>query len=296
MGVIYDSLLSGDSDRCHVRLIIDGPDPGNSAQDSKIEGVFEFITTSENGPGISVVPINFVLETIHGSQIAFLRSLRNAFITYPGAVSIGDGKPDFRIGPAVELNVDTIKIGSRSLTVGGPTVLQPEEEDDDSVILQALTCLAPLLSDRPNVFREQGFFVRWANSRQFPWSEFPLPDMEDDPDDNEHLTPVYHRFKAIARTFRSHGRGQLARTNQKIDDDRVTRGPVGQALIRQLIADGILLLEGQRYFWIPGSADSLLGVSWQHIRQGQIPDTLKGYLVRFINGHEYLFGTTTDNR
>ena len=295
LGIIYDSLLSGDSERCHLRLIIDGPEPSDLVEGSKIEGVFEFIMTEEHGPNVWVYPVNFVIDTSHGYEIAFLRILRNAFITYPGSVTIGDGKPDFRIGPAVELHVDTLKIGSQSLTVGGPTVLRPEEEEDDSVILQASTCATPVMTDRPNVYGNQGFFVKWPDSRRFPWWEYPLPDIEDDPDSNEYLTPVYHRFKAIARTFRSHGRGQLARTNQKIDDERVTRGPVGEALLRQLIEDGILVLDGQRYFWIPSRADTLLGVSWQHIRQGQIPDALKGYLVRFINSHGLLFETASSN-
>ena len=72
-----------------------------------------------------------------------------------------------------------------------------------------------------------------------------LPDLEDGPGEIEHLTPVYHRFKAIARTFRSHGRGQLARINQKIDDWRVMKGPVGEQLLKQLIDDGIVQLRGR---------------------------------------------------
>ena len=138
-----------------------------------IEGVFEFVASDQGDEEAALYPIDFVLDITGSPNLSFSRSLRNAFITFPGSVSIGDQRPDFRIGPAVEMHIQSLRIGSQSLTVGGPTVLRLDEKDDDSVIIEAAICDAPFLTGRPNVYEKQDFFVRWEGSQRFPWREYP---------------------------------------------------------------------------------------------------------------------------
>jgi hypothetical protein len=92
------------------------------------------------------------------------------------------------------------------------------------------------------------------------------------------LRQKYLRLKRILVEFRSHGRGSLARYKGKIEDDRVLRNPTGHAVLRQLLADKILTLEGNHYFLQPKGVSQHLGVSWVDLKNGQISDKLIGYL------------------
>ena len=102
---------------------------------------------------------------------------------------------------------------------------------------------------------------------------------------------VYRRFKRIAVEFRSHSRGGLARTKQKIDNGRVLQGRLGQALLQTLMEDEILILRdgGNRYYWNSETADELLGVTWLDLRQWANPPTLQAYLSKFIRLNPDLF-------
>ena len=108
-------------------------------------------------------------------------------------------------------------------------------------------------------------------------------------EDKKDLADVYRRFKRIVTTFKSNGRGSLARTRLKIEHHRVLQGTMGRELLQQLLGDEILMLSQGRYYWNAGRADELLGVSWQDLRKGKVPALLAEYLRGFVRRHPELF-------
>ena len=143
----------------------------------------------------------------------------------------------------------------------------------------------------PTVYDEGKFYVSWPASQQYPWTKYAVELFQENFDDNEDLASSYRRFKRIATTLRSHGRGTLARTRRKVEHQRVLQGILGQALLDQLKKDGILTLGdgGARYFWDPKRAADLLEVSWQDLRKWTIPSRLQKYLLDFIRENPGLF-------
>ena len=168
--------------------------------------------------------------------------------------------------------------------------MRPDEQEDDSVILETRLCESLSLINRPTIYGNGRFLVSWPGAEQYPWTEFRAVG-SDDIDDDESLLKVYKRFRRIAREFRSHGKNGLARIRVKIDNQRIMRGDLERKLVRQLVTDKILDLRegGQRYFWLTENAGLLLGVSWQDLKKGEIPQSLKDYLRGFIQNNPELF-------
>lgn len=295
LGILYDSLLSSESTQSYVRLNIDGPEPGASGlqEIETVEGEFEFLqdTIDQN---TSTPPSRFSIEITSDTVISFTRSLRDAFITVPCIVELlGGSTQEFKIGPAVQINANTIRINSEVLIVGGKTRLRPLEEDVSAVILEAQTCDSTVIQ-RPtipdNTIR---LVVMWPGSEAFPWTNFRRESSYPNFSDNQRLDDVYRRFRKIATEFRSHGKGSLARSTEILEHRFVTQGELGNKLLGQLLKDKIITQgvgsRHTRYFWNSEIADPLLDVTWENLRQWAMPETLREYLLRFISAHPELF-------
>lgn len=296
LGIIYDSLLSSESSREHVRLTIDGHDPIDSElefnETELIEGEFEFLSFDRQGE-LQSQPVSFSLPINSNSEITFARYIRDASVIVPCKVSLGGYTPEFTIGPSVHICANELRVMSESLKVGERTKQRTNnrwpDEEYNSVILEAVKFNAsPAL--RLTVYNDDDFLVNWTGAEHYPWTQFRVERTYEDMDD-ESLHKAYMRFKRIATAFRSQGRGSLARTKFKIENQRVLQGPLGRALLEQLVSDGILILgdNGSRYFWNSERANSKLGVSWENLRKGERTELLQGYLSHFVQQNSYLF-------
>ena len=296
LGIIYDSLLSSESTKSHVRLNIDGPDPlddsGNNIESGEVEGEVEFEFFTFGSPGESHTPlrnsITFSLPIQRDSRISFGSYLRDARITAPCAVELGLSGKEVTIGPSVHVSADTIVFRSDSLIIGGHAKPRTVEEEDDSVVLEARVCDSVSLKNPPTVYEANKFYISWLGAEQYPWTAYTSV-RSDDFDDNESLSRVYKRFRRIAVELQSHGRGSLAKTRVKIESQRIMRGPLERRLLDWLLRDRILELRDGWYHWIPEFAGSLLGVSWQHLKMGEIPQALRDYLSSFVQENPDLF-------
>lgn len=92
------------------------------------------------------------------------------------------------------------------------------------------------------------------------------------------LKEKHLRLRRILLLFRAHGRGKLAKFKGKIENERVLRNPTGHAVLRRLLADKVLKLDGNFYFLQPEGVNEHLGVSWLDLKKGQISDKLIEYL------------------
>jgi hypothetical protein len=92
------------------------------------------------------------------------------------------------------------------------------------------------------------------------------------------LKEKYLRLKRILEHFRSHSRDSMARFQPKIENERVAGSAVGQAVLKQLLQDQILYLQGNFYFLRPQKIDEFLGVTWVDLRKGRTSPKLLHYL------------------
>ena len=293
LGIIYDSFRSSESTRSVVRLCIDGSDPFGLSEDAADEAdvEFEFLNVNREGTVEESMadPFAFTMPIATETTISFSNQLREAQISVPCTVELGLPGREFNLGPSVHLEVGSLVMKAQSLIVNGQA--KRSIEQDTSVMLEALFCDSTGLSVPPTVYGPDNFHVSWPGAQQYPWNRYAherhIPDFSEDRD----LATAYIRFRRIATTFRSHGRGSLARTRVKVEHQRVLQGSVGHALLQKLIEDSVLSFGdgGSRYFWNANVADNLLGVTWQDLRNGNTPDSLRQYLLSFVREHRALF-------
>ena len=86
LGILYDSLLSSESNRSHIRLNVNGPDPlddDETEESGSVDGDFEILAHAPDG-GLNIEgQISFSMEVDKHSEIRFSRYLRNVFVTVP---------------------------------------------------------------------------------------------------------------------------------------------------------------------------------------------------------------------
>jgi hypothetical protein len=98
----------------------------------------------------------------------------------------------------------------------------------------------------------------WPGVKNHPWTSFasdPLP--IDDPRVDEAL----RRFRKFVIAFRSHSKGNLARYQHKIEHSRMTKG-MGNVILKAMLAEKILTLNGSMYFLDPDLLGKVTGASY----------------------------------
>ncbi len=287
LGIVYDSLVSDDSTHSLVRLTVDGSDPATGEDEGPLEAEvdFELIRFDDAGAVIEPLqePIAFVMPLSTESNIRFTTSLREAHITVPCTVTLGNSEGDFTATPGVYIAARSLVLDTEELIVKGRSS-RTVEDGDDLVVLEARQFDGHVTAPRVRVYPGGRLAVDWPSDEQYPWHEYATPAVSATTDHSEDVEKAYMRFRRIATTFRSHGKVALARTRYKVEHQRVLQGDLGQALLARLTQDDVLTLdeEGKRYFWNAERADTLLGVSWQDLRTGQMPARLSEYLASFV--------------
>lgn len=287
LGILYDSLASSESSTNHIRLNLDGLNPFDLAEEigsETIEGEFEIWSVSL-GEARLIEERAFAMVVGSDSMIRFARYLRDVFMTVPCGVEMGANTGEFQIGPSVQVTAKSISVLADHLIVGGNTILKPNEEEAEDVILESLSFDQNSVCSRITLYPNSALNVSWPGSGQYPWTQYSNSSQALFVGDDETLHRAYMRFKRIATAFRSHSKGALARTVQKIRHQRVLQNELGRNVLEQLENDDILILGdgGRRYFWNSERADKLLGVSWQDLRRGECPETLRTYLSQVVN-------------
>jgi hypothetical protein len=267
VGLLYDALLAGESERVAVRATLEGDVDQDNAEagEENIAGEFELVdpTTLDNEePRIS--SLEFTVTAKPHDALHFRRYLRDASISVSCRVELGCGDGEFEIGPSVTIRAGGLRLLTPSLIVGGKTkVRKLGEQIDNSVVLEALDADSSVV-ERP--VTHVGLSVTWPGCEAFPWTGFAsMPDtgILKDP----RLGRAFIRFRRIVMTLRSHSKGSLARVRHKIEHARVLQGPIGEALLAKLLSDGVITLRGNFYHLVPTNADQHTGTSWMELRR-----------------------------
>jgi hypothetical protein len=282
IGLLYDSLLAGENDAFKVRLSVESGDPDEEEdKESTSEGEFELVYSTPGEDGDERVETrNFKIVEGAGA-LCFGRQLKDAAIVTQGKVVLGGAADDFEIGPAVDIRCGLIEIASTGFVVRGV----PKPKDSDAVVIEAKRCQS-VVSQKPLV--RGSLSVSWPHAQSFPWNDYAASSQISEIDTDE-VQKVYHRFRRIVLSLRSHSKGSLARFKDKIEHRRVLKNPMGKALLEKLCHDGILKLKDEFYHWVPDRADAILKVSWQGLRNRQVTSAMKDYFCGFINANSQYF-------
>ena len=272
MHVILGSALEFQSTNASVELCVDGPEPDDLQSDTTPNASVEIQIEILLGKDRNNKPRTFIFHSnMDGTEpVHFGHRLSSTYLSVPCDVLLS-GAQELEFTAPVEISARRIILQSKALMLRRSQQSRSEEhvlfqgEKVESTLDRIVTNGVALT-----------FAVSDPSGLMYPCRQYAQKKAELPSDSS--LRQKYLRLKRILVEFRSHGRGSLARYKGKIEDDRVLRNPTGHAVLRQLLADEILTLEGNRYFLQPKGVSQHLGVSWIDLKNGQISDKLIGYL------------------
>lgn len=278
--ILYSSFLSGNTNQHRTSLALEGNEPDEITEwPSMLEGTFQTLNASDS---TSLRERTFRIQVSNNSILHF-NYIQEAAITVPTDIQLGLMGSEVEIGPEVYIRCRNLTIPAEIVILGR----RPGQvmDGNDSVILEA-DVFSGSYSKSPQV--RGTFHISWPGGDGFPWTPYFFQRNANLP--TEAMRLVYRRFRRIALAFRSHSRGTLARLKHKIEHQRVLQGPVGANLLQKLCDDGILILRAStHYFWMSDTADRLLGISYNQLRQGETSPGLTQYIESFIRDNEELF-------
>lgn len=209
-------------------------------------------------------PLGDVSSVFLGSRLS------SAYVSLPCNVSLSSPN-EIEIIPPISISARQINLSSNAMILKSPS----QNANENNVILSCNSVestlgsistngitLAILVSDRTGLTYP---IIRYVEERE---------DLPADPA----LREKYFRLKRILLEFKADKRGTLGKYRRKIEHERVLRNDIGRAVLRQLLADGILSLAGQIYYLHPDAIDNHLEISWLDLRKGRSSDKLLQYL------------------
>lgn len=266
---LYESLRARASAHDVLHLSVEGNDNDDSA-DVEIE------LTAAGDPKPST---QIALRTSQAGVLRFGRQVRDVHVDAPLLdVVIGTGSPVEMVAP-VTITVAQIAFKCPELVVATAD-LTPGRED--VVILEAQQPVDYEILGAPVVRKGVTLVVAWPGSAVYPWVQYSNPHATvDDPN----LHDVLLRLRKLVMSFRSHSKGRLARFRGKIEHSRMTKGDLGVALRKRLIADGVLSLEEEMYFLDPQALGTVVGASYQDLNQRRFNEKVRRYVATIIAGN-----------
>jgi len=217
----------------------------------------------------------FTSDLLSDSVLAIENRLASASISVPCDVLLHSTQ-EFEINSPVEISARRIIFGCTKLVLKDLSRADEKRELDKAVFLSAGSVLSDLqlltlngvslnleVIDRSGIYHPLAPHVTATQA------------MPSDP----YLQDKYLRLRKLLTHFRSHSKGRMAKYRDKVDNERVAGNVVGSAILKRLLADGVLYTEGNFYFIEPEAMSTHLGVSWSDLRKGAATDKLIQYLV-----------------
>lgn len=272
VGPLFTAAMEFRSVRSLVELRVDGPDWDGDAPQGKAVGEIEIgieIVLGEEKRESQI--FEFRADITSDSQLVLGSRLGGAFISVPCSVRLGGGQ-DLELTAPVDITAKAVSLEAKVLilrAIHHSKDTQPEVLVDAGRLdarLEAITTNGvPLVFALADLSGVSYPAIQYAEKTSTPPKD-PLFEQK------------YFRLKRILMEFRSHNKGALARYRHKIEHERVLKNDTGQAVLKRLIHDGILALRGNFYYLDPGKLSANVGVSWQDLRRGRIPESLEKYI------------------
>ena len=264
-------MLSGlefTSVHANVELHVDGPEPDEVAaehpKESKIEIEIQILLGTNKDVATT---FSFVSEVTNDANILLGPRLGATFISVPCDVTFASAREIDFVAP-IELHARNVALHAKSL------IVRPAKERPEDVIIQC----EKLESSLENIVSNVNLILAVENMEGIGFPTIKYTDRISQPPSDPDLRQKYFRLRRILCEFRSHSRGTLARYKAKIENERVLKNEIGEAVLKRLIDDGVLSLQENHYILDPNGLNTHLGVTWPALRKGEMPQTLITYL------------------
>lgn len=268
--VILGSALEFRSTTTTVELHVDGPEADDlytpAFHDDIIETQIDVIGGAETNPKTFL----FRSRLGNAATVELGQRLSSTYVSLPCQVSLA-GAQELEIMAPVEISAAKISLQSPGLVLRYP----PSSAADKHVLLEAHQVESTLGSILTNGV-ELTIAVDDRGGLSYPAIQY-VQQREAVPADPS-LREKYLRLKRILLHFRSHSRGTLAKYKKKIENERILGDESGPSILRRLLQDGVLTLDGSFYFLQPEKVDEHLGISWHDLRNGHTSQKLLEYL------------------
>lgn len=247
IGIVYSSMRARLSLGDSASLSVDGSD---DATDTALLAADVEISIQRRGAERAQ---SFHFDSEQVGALILGKSVEDVEITAPLAkVIIGPGDEAIFVSPV------SIQCQHLSFTTSRLIVESPSHQSTASAFLQAEKFDGPLLTTVPTLRGHATLAVAWPGATSHPWTSFSTtPTSDDDPRVDEGL----RRLRKFVIAFRSHSKGALKRFRAKLEHARMTKG-AGQAVLNQLVREGVLHLDGPMYVLDPQKLGSIVGTTY----------------------------------
>jgi hypothetical protein len=250
-----------------VELRVIGPDLEEASPTGIIDVQIELIV---GGSSDKAKTFSFRCGLKEKESVSLGNRLSSAYITLPCEVILGGGRE-------IELTAP-IEISALSIVLAAPSLIlrtQPASGMDKHILLESGNLKAEVTGMTSHGV-EFAIVVQDMSGLQHPLVQH-AEQRAKAPQDSA-LREKYLRLRKILTHFRSHSKGALAKYRDKVENPRVAGNPAGEAVLRRLVTDGVLVLENPMYFLQQEQVHTHLGITWPELRKGIISEKLLQYL------------------
>jgi hypothetical protein len=221
----------------------------------------------------------YEFSTVAGGELRFGRRVEG--------ITVDADDIDVELGNGGQLElVAPVAVKARNLVLNcGELVVKRvhwrSSYEEEVVFLEAAQVIANHDLRPPTVKPRVKLEVAWPGSKVYPWTSFASEGGEDS---DPRIADAQRALRRLCLAFQANGKGRLARYKGKIEHFRMTKGPLGIALRHRLLADKVLLLEGEMYFLDPDVLGRVVGVSFLDLNQKRYSPESRCYLQKVLDG------------
>lgn len=235
IGVIYASLRASLSLGDTASLFVYGSESLDSSDD--LQADVDILLARQKQDSFR----EFLFETTPDGTMVFGSHIEDVYISMPmSRVEIGKTAETVLIAP--------VNIQCRELAMSTDKVIveRPSRHDDQTNMVYIEAARFDSVSAPSAVHVRRGnvkLSACWPDAKVHPWTNFAT---DPSPIQDPRLDEALRRFRHFVIAFRSHGRGALARSKNKIESTRMTKG-AGQSVLNLMKSEGIVRLQGNMY-------------------------------------------------
>lgn len=148
------------------------------------------------------------------------------------------------------------------------------------VTMTAKECCSEVLDLK--FFGSIDLYVGWPGSSEYPWTKAKEVEILKEHNQDKLQTALFSFCKLI-RAFRSHSKGKLARFEDKIDHNRMSKN-YGEEIKQYLLNEGVITHSVEkRMYYLDSNKLAEIGFSYQDVTKKNCPEKLLKILKDIIN-------------
>jgi hypothetical protein len=231
VGIVYSSIRARLSLGDSASLLVDGFEEGSDEEILRSE--VEIATVRADG-------VNNRVLRFSSDQAGILKlgsHIQDVEINIAhGHVEMGGEKEVVFVAP-VSIQSESVSINAEKMVLEKSSNLK-----DSAIFIESKQANVSMIRSVP-ILNGVTLSVAWPGSLAHPWTNFSTNPTESA---DTRLEEALRRFRKFVIAFRSHSKGSLKRFRDKLDHERMTKGP-GRAVLDHMLKVGVVTLDGEMY-------------------------------------------------